>query len=231
MKNNKKHQLIVKHEFGSVFKKILCSSIFYFFIFILLNKNSFAIDNIVAKGKSVGYTKYAKVLIKKFDVCSFLVGVVDIKNDSFTNFLHSTFEPVFYRFNYVIPEREEYVDLIINGKEKVINFSLKANGENAVPNFIASKENILWYNYEAQTNEQLLKIDLLNQFIYFYPFSESSVSKVAIQEWEQEKILNLKNFNDYRAAMLGNWVYEMVDRIRIKKYYGSALILNKLIKA
>ncbi|MFY8165297.1 MAG: TlpA family protein disulfide reductase, partial [Sediminibacterium sp.] len=164
----------------------------------------------MVKGRFVGNTKYAKVLMKKFGVGSFPVGGAAIKNDSFAISLPATIEPGVYRFVYAMSEQELYVDLIINGTEKVIAFSIKANDENAVPNFIASIENKLWYNYKAHTNEQLLKIDLLNQFIYAYPNSESAVVKAAMQEWEKEKALYLKKFNDFKETMQGTWAYEMV---------------------
>ncbi len=213
-KNEKNIKKIISiPEFVGVYKKLLNFSFFHFvalFIFIMLNTSSIAQDSIVVKGRFVGNTKYAKVLMKKFGVGSFPVGGAAIRKDSFTISLPSNIETGVYRFEYAMSESGQYLDLIINGTEKEIVFSLKANDENAAPDIIASNENKLWYNYKAQTNEQLLKIDLLNQFIYAYPNSESAVVKAAMQEWEQEKALYLKNFNEFKEAMRGTWAYEMV---------------------
>ena len=210
----------MKNELNSI-NKILAHSKFWKFkhialnflfltTFIFFSLNAFAQDSIVVKGTFVGNTKYAKVMIKKFGVGSFYVGGAAIKKDSFSLKLPSNIEQGVYRFVYAVAEGEEYIDMIINGTEKNIHFTLNANDEKAVPVFVASDENKLWYAYKTQSNAQLLKIDLLNQFIYAYPNRNAAVVKSAIQEWEQEKALYLKNFNEFKEIMQGTWAYEMV---------------------
>ncbi len=178
--------------------------------FFLTTFRSFAQDSIVVKGKFLDNTKYAKVLMKKFGVGSFPIGGSAIKQESFSLSLPATIEPGVYRFQYAIGEGEQYIDLIINGKEKEIAFTLKANDENAAPIFTASEENQLWYAYKAQANDQLIKIDILNQFINAYPNGNATVVKSALQEWEQEKELYFKNFNAFKIALQGTLAYEMV---------------------
>jgi hypothetical protein len=56
---------------------------FLTFLFSLSTFHTFAQDSIVVKGTFVGNTKYAKVLMKKFEVGNFPVGGATIKNDSF----------------------------------------------------------------------------------------------------------------------------------------------------
>lgn len=190
--------------------KLSACYVLLFITFLLTSFQSFAQDSIVVKGTFVGNTKYAKVLMKKFGVGSFYVGGAAIKKDSFSLKLPPNIEQGVYRFVYAVAEGEEYVDIIINGTEKNIHFTLNANDENAAPVFVASDENKLWYAYKTQSNAQLLKIDLLNQFIYAYPNRNAAVVKAAIQEWEKEKALYLKNFNEFKEIMQGTWAYEMV---------------------
>ena len=180
------------------------------FYFLFSTFYSFAQDSIVVKGRFIDNTKYAKVLMKKFGVGSFPVGAIAIKKDSFRLVIPRDIEPGVYRFQYAMTETEQYVDIIINGKESEINFTLKANDETAEPHFIASYENQKWYAYKAQSREQFLKFDLLNQFINNYPNSQTQVVKAAEQEWQREKEIYQKNLSAFKAEMKGSWAYEMV---------------------
>jgi thiol-disulfide isomerase/thioredoxin len=186
---------------------------FYFLlltIFLLSSLHSFAQDSIVVKGRFINNTKYSKVLMKKFGVGNFPVVGAAINQERFTLSLPASIEPGIYRFQYAMAEDERYIDIIINGKEKEIAFSLEAINENAAPLFTASEENQRWYTYTTQTNAQLLKIDLLNQFIYTYPNSNASVIKAALQEWDQEKAVYWENFNSFKTDMQDSWANEMV---------------------
>ena len=148
--------------------------------------------------------------MKKFGVGNFPIGGATIKDEKFSLSIPTSVAPGVYRFQYAVGEGEQYIDLIINGTEKEIAFTLQANEENAAPVVIASNENKLWYNYKAQTNAQLLKIDLLNQFIYAYPNRNAAVVKTAMHEWEQEKGMYWENFTTFKTATQGTWAYEMV---------------------
>ncbi len=202
------YKILKINELSKKFKVFL---IIYLLIPIALGANHCsAQDSIVVKGRFIDNTKYAKVLVKKFDVGSFVVGGVTIKGDSFNIIIPSNIEPGVYRFVYSVSEGEQYLDIIINGKEKEITFSIKANDALAEPVFAASEENKKWYAYKSMTNAQLIRIDLLNQFINAYPNSKSNVIQVAIKEWEQEKELYLQNFNQFKTEMQGTWAYEMV---------------------
>lgn len=187
--------------------------LFSFFTFI-----SFAQDSIVVKGKFIGNTKYAKVLMKKFEVGNFPVGGATIKNDSFKLVLPQEIPAGVYRFQYAVGEGEKYLDIIINGKEKEIAFTLEANEEMALPKFTASVENQKWYAYQKQNSLQMERIALLNQFINAYPNAQAEVVKVAVKEWEMEKALYLQNFEQFKTKMQGTWAYEMVAN---RPYYFS----------
>jgi thiol-disulfide isomerase/thioredoxin len=180
------------------------------FYFLFSTFYSFAQDSIVVKGRFIDNTKYAKVLMKKFAVGSFPVGAVAIKKDSFQIVIPRDIEPGVYRFQYAMAETEQYIDIIINGQEKEIYFTLKANDEQAEPHFVASAENQKWYAYRARSKAQMIKFDLLNQFINSYPNSESTVVIAAEQEWQREKDIYQKNLSAFKAEMKGSWAYDMV---------------------
>ena len=179
-------------------------------VFLLSAFFAYAQDSIVVSGQFVGNTKYAKVLMKKFEVGSFPVGGAAIKDEKFTLTLPPDIEPGVYRFQYAAAQGEQYVDIIINGQEKEIDFTLEANDELALPTFNASEENRKWYAYLAEDRNQLVRIDLLNQFINAYPNANAKVVKAAEQEWEDEKDLYWKRFNAFTEENANTWACEMV---------------------
>jgi thiol-disulfide isomerase/thioredoxin len=181
-----------------------------FTTFLLTSFHSFAQDSIVVKGKFIGNTKYAKVLMLKFEAGSFPVGGAPIKSDSFKLVLPPEIPAGVYRFQYAVGEGERYLDIIINGKEKNIHFTLQANEEMALPQFLASEENKQWYAYQEQNSTQLERIALLYQFINTYPNATAEVVKAAVKEWEMEKAVYLQNLEQFKNALQGTLAHEMV---------------------
>jgi thiol-disulfide isomerase/thioredoxin len=179
-------------------------------LFLLLSFHAHAQDSIIVKGQFIGNTKYAKVLMKKFDIGSFLVAGAAIKGESFALALPPDIPPGVYRFQYAIGEGEQYLDLVINGKEKEISFTMQANKPGNLPVFQASEENKKWYEYLKETNSLLERISLLNDFIYAYPKGSAKVLAAALQEWEEEKQSYKLNFELFKKEMQGTWAYEMV---------------------
>jgi hypothetical protein len=158
-------------------------------------------NSIIVRGRFIDNTKYAKIVMKKFGVGSFVIGGTVIIKDSFALSLPANIETGVYRFQYAMSESEQYLDIIINGKEKEIAFTLQANDEYATPVFSASEENKKWYAYNAQVNALLLKTNLLNQFIVSYPNAESAVVIAAHQELEKEKAFYWERFNAFKTSM------------------------------
>lgn len=179
-------------------------------IFVFSVSISSAQDSIVVKGHFIGNSKYAKVLMKKFDVGNFPVGGAIIKQDSFKLVLPPEIPPGVYRFQYAISEGEKYIDIIINGTEKKISFSLEAQDEMALPHFLESDENKKWYEYIKKNNQQLNRINLLNQFINAYPNPNAAIVHAAIKEWEMEKQNYESDLDDFKSITKGSWAYEMV---------------------
>ncbi|MEY5049817.1 MAG: hypothetical protein RLZZ175_3176 [Bacteroidota bacterium] len=198
--------------------KLSACYVILFTTFLLISFHSYAQDSIVVKGTFIGNTKYAKVLMKKFEVGNFPVGGATIKNDSFKLVLPPQISAGVYRFQYAVGEGEKYLDIIINGTEKQIAFTMEANEEMALPKFTASVENQKWYAYQKQNSLQMERIALLNQFINAYPNAQAEVVKVAVKEWEMEKALYLQNFEQFKTEMQGTWAYEMVAN---RPYYFS----------
>lgn len=151
---------------------------------------SFAQDSIVIQGELQNNSKYAKVVVNKFGIGSFPIAAFPIENNKFSITAPIDIEPGVYRLQYS-QTANEYVDVIINGKEKNITFSINVLNEpnNRKPVFTQSKENINWYGYQNQSQLLLQKIASLQQTVANYPNTTDKIIK------ELEKALKLEQAN------------------------------------
>ena len=178
--------------------------------FLLSTFHLSAQDSIRISGVFEGNTRYAKVLVKKFGIGSYDIAGATIYKDSFTVTAPATIESGVYRFQYAHSEQIQYIDLILNGQDRNIRFSIKANDEVAKPVFTGSVENIAYQDYLQRIKFLLGKIDLLNQFIYAYPSPKTEVVRAALAEYEKEKLAYSLALEDFKSKMKGTWAYHMV---------------------
>ena len=180
------------------------------FYFLFLTSFSFAQDSIRISGQLLHNTRFAKVVVSKFGVGSFPIAAVPIQEEKFSLTAPGDIEPGVYRFQYS-QTANDYVDIILDGKEKEIAFALDALGENKEPTFSQSKENELWYNYQNQSQLQLQKIEVLNQFIALYPSATDKIISQASKALAKEK----ENYTTQKSIFLKNnpttWAALMVQ--------------------
>lgn len=180
-----------------------------FTLFLLTTIPVYAQDSIVLKGTFLNNTKYAKVLMKQFGVGNFIVGGSYIQKDRFVLKLPPSIEPGVYRFQYAMEENKS-IDIIINGEDREIEFSLDVASDEGIPVFSKSRENTQWYLYVKEYASQLKKINLIAQFLNAYPDRNALVFKAALQEYEQEQQAYFKNLETFKSTMIDTWAYEMV---------------------
>lgn len=196
--------------------------------FILLTFYCTAQDSIRISGQFLHNTRFAKVVVSKFGVGSFPIAAVPIQEEKFSLSAPGDIEPGVYRFQYS-QTTNDYIDIILDGKEKEISFSIDVLGENKVPVFIQSKENQLWYSYQFQSQTQLRKIEVLNQFIALYPNGSDKIvaktTKALALEKEnyttQNNLFLKNNSNTWSALMVQNMSYYFTnpkDDWRIQNY-------------
>jgi thiol-disulfide isomerase/thioredoxin len=174
---------------------------------------NFAQDSIVIQGELKNNNRFAKVVVNKFGIGSFPIGAFPIKNNAFRITAPIDIEPGVYRFQYS-QSANEYVDVIINGVEKNIAFSLDllSEPEQRKPIFTQSQENQSWYSYQNQSQLQLQKIAALQQAVALYPnTTDKIVSQLqkAIQIEQanyknQEKTFLMANKYTWSANMVAN---------------------------
>ena len=191
-------------------KKIL--TLLALFVFF----QSQAQDSIVIKGELKNNSRFAKLVVSKFGVGSFPIAAVPIQEDKFSLSAPMDIEPGIYRFQYS-QTSNDYVDLIINGKEKEIEFSIDLLSiENKSPQFTKSIENKIWYDYLAQSQKQLQKIELLNQFLGAYPSVTDKIVVQGSQALAVEKENYVKQKNLFLNQNADSWAALLVKN---RPYY------------
>lgn len=177
---------------------------------LLVFIQSQAQDSIVIKGELKNNSRFAKMVVSKFGVGSFPIAAVPIQEGKFSLSAPMDIEPGIYRFQYS-QTSNEYVDIIINGKEKEIEFSVDLLSiENKSPQFTKSKENKIWYGYVAQSQKQLQKIELLNQFLGAYPSARDKIVVHGSQALALEKGNYLRQKNLFLSQNANSWAALLV---------------------
>lgn len=186
------------------------------FLALLVFLQSYAQDSIAIKGELKNNSRFAKVVVSKFGVGSFPIAAVPIQEDKFSLSAPVDIEPGIYRFQYS-QTSNDYVDLIINGKEKEIEFSIDLLSiENKSPQFTKSIENKIWYDYLAQSQKQLQKIELLNQFLGAYPSVTDKIVVQGSQALAVEKENYAKQKNLFLSQNADSWAALLVKN---RPYY------------
>jgi thiol-disulfide isomerase/thioredoxin len=191
--------------------------ILVYFIFFLSGFYCTAQDSIRISGQLLNNSRYAKVIVKKFNIGSYDIAAFPIKEDgSFKVTAPIDIEPGVYRFQYS-QSNNEYVDVILDGKETKINFTLDLNSpiENRLPIFTLSKENSTWYAYQKERKTTLQKIQALQQLVVQYPEANdkivNEVQKAINEETKnyhkQDALFSKLNQNTWAAKMISNTPY------------------------
>ena len=173
-------------------------------------------ESIVIKGEFKNNSRFAKMVVSKFGVGSFPIAAVPIQEGKFSLSAPMDIEPGIYRFQYS-QTSNDYVDLIISGKEKEIEFSIDLLSiENKSPQFTKSKENKIWYGYLAQSQKQLQKIELLSQFLGAYPSVKDKIVVQGSQALAVEKVNYVKQKNLLLNQNATTWAALIIKN---KPYY------------
>lgn len=152
----------------SLYIKILLSYVCFFFATKMYSQDSIRIS-----GQFINNTRFAKVVVQKFGVGVFDIVAVPIDKETgeFSIVTPMDVEPGIYRFRYSQTGYVDYVDIIINGNEKEIAFSLDVSleADKRTPIFTTSKENEEWYQFKKLQYEKLNEILVKQSFLVNYP--------------------------------------------------------------
>ena len=168
------------------------------------------IDSISIVGQLKGNSRYTKAVLIGFGVGQKTLGAAKISNETFSLKIPNTIVPGVYRFQFSQANANEYLDVIIDGIEKNIHFTIDLNKNSKLPFFIESNENRRWYDYLAQSQIKLMKIELLNQLLSQYPDQKDIIVAQAKYSLEIEKENYTLDFNKYITSNSSSFSSEMV---------------------
>jgi thiol-disulfide isomerase/thioredoxin len=144
-------------------------------------------DSIVIKGHFKKNSRFTQVVMKKFAIGEFAIGAfpIDKETGDFTIIAPSTIQPGIYRLQYSQISESDYVDVIINGQEKIIEFTLDVLNEhpNRLPMFTVSNENKSWISFVKKHNLIKSHIQPLAQFLASYPSDNDKIFKSVYKEF------------------------------------------------
>lgn len=179
-------------------------------------------DSISISGQLLNNTRFAKILVKQFGIGSKDIAAIAIKQDgTFSINAPKDLIPGVYRLQYGQTEPNDYVDVILDGKETEIEFSLDCNEpiEIRIPKFTKSNENKNWYDYQVARQKSLQKIQVLQQFLTQYPNTkdkivaqiESTFQQEKNTYYQQEALFLKQNSQTWASKMVANRPYSFTN--------------------
>lgn len=183
--------------YGRVDKRSIKKGLaFHFSLFTLLfSLYSFhlsAQDSIQIRGKLDNNTRFAKVVVQQFGLGMFDIAAVSVDKETgiFRITAPADVAPGIYRFRYSQTGYDDYVDVIINGKEKEISFrvDLFLEPDERKPIFSLSDENIAWRLFQEEQKLNLNTIRVQEDFLIRYPNKTEKSYRRINKEYEKAKM-------------------------------------------
>lgn len=206
---------------------------FILFIVFFISITLAAQDSIVIKGQFKNNSRLTQVVMKKFGVGEFVVGVfpIDKETGNFTIITPINIEKGIYRLQYSQLSETDYIDLIINGQDRAIEFSLDVLNEGAtrLPVYLVSNENKSWISFIQNYDAIKSHIQPLAQFLASYPADKDRIYQTVYKEY-YTKIKELQDFkSNYLSLTPYYWAKQMAlfevdyftnpkEHIRIQQY-------------
>jgi thiol-disulfide isomerase/thioredoxin len=185
---------------GSNSNKFSAKVIFSFYL-LLFALYCTAQDSIRISGQLQNNTQFAKVVINKFGIGSTAIAAtaIDKETGNFKIAAPLDIQSGVYRFQYS-QSTGDYVDVILNGKEKEVHFTLDVNQEadKRFPVFTQSRENSTWQAFEQQRKAMNLELEVLDGFLSMYPNKQDPFFQNALKE----RGVKIKKYQAYRANFI-----------------------------
>jgi thiol-disulfide isomerase/thioredoxin len=201
---------------------------------VLFSISTIAQDSIRISGQLLNNTRYAKVVVKQYGIGEFAIGAFPIDKETGTFKIVAPKEVTagIYRLQYSQTENE-YVDVIINGKEPAIDFSIDVNipFKDRLPIFTRSTENIAWYSFKQELIYQNTLLTPQFQFLASYPNTKDKVYQLVQKEY-QLKINEYQNkLNTFIKSTPHYWAKQMakyentyfpnpIEHYRLQEFYA-----------
>lgn len=180
---NKNYNTIIWHLMNC--NKKFNKKVVFIFYFLLFTFFCSAQDSIRISGQFLNNTQYTKVVIRQFGIGSQDIAavLVDKETGMFSITAPMDILEGIYRFQYS-QAGGDYVDVILNGKEKEVHFAVDVEKEatRRMVHFTKSAENIAFQNYEQKRKALYQELEVLDGFINVYPNKKDAFYLSAIKE-------------------------------------------------
>lgn len=196
---------------------MLRTNLFYFICLVglfFLPQTFLAQDNILVKGTFINNSLYSQVVVKQYGVGEFVIGAFPI--DKETGVFHITVPKDVlagvYRLQYS-QTANDYVDVIINGKEQLIDFSIDLDipFKDRQPVFSKSAENLSWYNFKKKLLYQNTLIVPQFEFLASYPTTQDKVYQQVHNNYQQAVASCSLFKNNYSKTTPFYWAKNMAQ--------------------
>jgi hypothetical protein len=156
------------------------------------------------------------VLFKSFSDDFEPISITLNKDNSFGLSLPSDITAGIYRVQYNQDCGNQFVDIIINGRDKQISFVVNSDNDFAI--FAGSEENKGWSRYRLQSQALVAKLEVLYNFLSFYPVTKDEVVRQVTEAVSHERKKYYENFEFFIKNNKGSWAEKMVAN---QPYYFS----------
>lgn len=195
---------------------------FYFSFFLSLLSFSYVFsstnDSIEIRGHFMMNKQFVKGVMYQFNLEKKITSTFDIKEGVFLFKLPLSIEPGVYRLEYEGGIDKQHTDIIIDGKEPLINFELKYMIGYCFPDFKSSVENKKWYDYLRSTHSRIDRLTSL--FNYLAQFSNQYSGNRILKIYQKERRIYYRLFSNFLKDNTNTWACLLVAN---KPYYFSDL--------
>lgn len=169
---------------------------------------------ITIHGMLLHNTRYPQVVVKQYGNGEFVIGTfpVDKETGEFQITAPKDVLAGVYRLQYNQAENE-FVDVIINGKEQLIDFSIDLDipFKDRQPVFSKSAENLSWYNFKKKLLYQNTLIVPQFEFLASYPTTQDKVYQQVHNNYQQAVASYSLFKNNYSKTTPFYWAKNMAQ--------------------
>jgi thiol-disulfide isomerase/thioredoxin len=232
-KDGEKNEYKLKYSIMNSIKKTIRRNLAFSCCILLSTIYSFSQDSICISGQLQNNTKFAKIVVQQFGIGSTAIAAIPIDKET-GNFKISApidIQAGVYRFQYS-QSTGDYVDVILNGKEREVYFTIDVNKEvnKRFPLFTQSLENSTWHAFDQQRKAMNLELEVLDGFLSMYPNKQDPFYQNALKE----RGVKIKKYQAYRAnfikttphffakqmaAYTNNYFSNPIEDWRLQEYY------------
>lgn len=157
----------------------------FLYVFLLISFFSFS-NNIEIKGNFIGEVNFEKVFLKQYFFTIKNIQSAKVEKNKFSLDLDNNIQPGIYRLFFGDTDATKFIDIIINGKDDLIEFTFDINNYETPVSFLNSDENKKYIEFLNLHNSFLAKFSVNLFFLQNYPDVKESVYLKVLDSYKKE---------------------------------------------